>query len=79
MKIQVIGEGCPNCSKLYEHTVQAVNNLGVQAEIEKVQDLLEIVKLGVMTAPSIMIDGKLVVSGSVASVKKIEECILRQK
>lgn len=75
MKIQVIGEGCPNCTKLYEHTKQAVENLGVQAEIEKVQDLLEIVKLGIMTAPSLLIDGKMVISGSVASVKKVEECI----
>lgn len=78
MKIQVIGEGCPDCSKLYEHTQEAVNNLGVQVEIEKVQDLLEIVKLGVMTAPSVMIDGKLVISGQVASVKKIEECIKKE-
>lgn len=75
MKIQVIGEGCPDCTKLYEHTKQAVENLGVQAEIEKVQDLMEIVMLGVMTAPSLMIDGKLVISGSVASVAKIEDSI----
>lgn len=75
MKIQVIGEGCPDCTKLYEHTKQVVENLGVEAEIEKVQDLLEIVKLGVMTAPSLLIDGKMVISESVASVKKIEDCI----
>lgn len=75
MKIQVIGTGCDKCDRLYANVQQAVKNVGVEAEIVKVEDLMEIVKLGVMTSPSLMIDGKLVVSGSVASVEKTEECI----
>ena len=75
MKIQVIGTGCDKCDRLYANVQQAVKNVGVGAEIVKVEDLMEIVKLGVMTSPSLMIDGKLVVSGSVASVEKTEECI----
>ena len=71
MKIQVLGEGCERCSQLYENTKEAVAELGLDAEVEKVENLLEIVKLGVMAAPSLMVDGKLVVSGQVANTRAI--------
>lgn len=75
MNLKVIGEGCENCNQLYQNTVDAVEELGITAEIEKVQTLLEIVKLGVMTAPSLMLDGKLIVSGQVASKDKIKKLL----
>lgn len=71
MIIKVLGEGCEKCDQLYANTREAVEQLGLDAEVEKVQNLMEIVKLGVMTAPSLMVDGKLVVSGQVASTKNI--------
>jgi len=71
MNIKVIGAGCENCSKLYDHVLEAINEIGCEAEVERVDDLLEIVKLGVMTAPSLMVDGKLVVSGRVAKKNEI--------
>ena len=71
MNIKIIGSGCPDCSKLYDNTLAALRELGLEAEVEKIGDLIEIVKLGVMTAPSLMIDGKLVVSGKVANQKEI--------
>ena len=71
MDIKVLGEGCDRCSQLYENTKAAVEALGIDAQVEKVEDLMEIVKLGVMTAPSMMVDGKLVDSGQVASTKAI--------
>ena len=55
MNIKVIGMGCKDCDTLYD-------NVG---------DLIEIVKLGVMSAPSLMVDGKLVVSGRVAKKNEI--------
>lgn len=72
MKIQVIGTGCDKCSKLFANVEEAVKNAGVKAEILKVEDLMEIVKLGIMVSPSLMINGKLVLSGTVPSVEKIE-------
>jgi small redox-active disulfide protein 2 len=51
--------------------LSALTELGISAEVTKVGDLLEIVKLGVLSAPSLMVDGKLVVSGKVASQKEI--------
>lgn len=75
MNIKVIGAGCENCSKLYDNVLEALNELGYEAQVERVDDLLEIVKLGVMTAPSLMVDGKLVVSGRVAKKNEIMRLI----
>lgn len=71
MEIKVIGEGCEKCDKLYENTCLAVKELGLEASIDKVEDLMEIVRLGVMTTPSVMVDGKLIISGRVPKVKEI--------
>ena len=72
MDIKVIGTGCEKCGKLYDNVLEALKELGVEEKVERVDDLLEIVKLGVMTAPSIMVDGKLVVSGRIAKVDEIK-------
>ena len=75
MQIKVIGTGCDKCDKLYGNTQEALTELGIEAQLEKVEDLLEIVKLGGMTSPSLMIDGKLVVSGQVVSKDKIKKLL----
>ena len=71
MEVKIIGSGCDDCSRLYDNTVSALQELGIEADVTKVGDLLEIVKLGVMSAPSLMVDGKLLVAGKVASQKEI--------
>lgn len=71
MEIKVIGEGCEKCDKLYENTCLAVKELGLEASIDKVEDLMDIVRLGVMTTPLVMVDGKLIISGRVPKVKEI--------
>ena len=71
MDIKVIGEGCPDCGRLHDNTVSALKELGIEATVTKIGDLIEIVKLGVMSAPSLMVDGKLLVAGKVASQKEI--------
>ena len=71
MEIKVIGEGCEKCDKLYENTCLAVKELGLEASIDKVEDLMDIVRLGVMTTPSVMVDGELIISGRVPKVKEI--------
>lgn len=67
MNIKVIGTGCEKCDQLYANVQEALKITGRVAEVEKIEDLMEIVKLGVMTSPSLMIDGKLVVSGRIAN------------
>lgn len=71
MNIKVIGAGCEDCSKLYTNVWSALVRSGKDAELERVEDLIEMVKLGVMTTPAVMIDGKLVISGRVAGEDEI--------
>ena len=72
MNIKVIGSGCENCDKTNAIVAECVEELGIDAKIERVADLVEIVKLGVMTAPSVMIDGKLVISGT-GTIKETDD------
>lgn len=75
MKIQVLGVGCDKCDTLYEHVTEAVENLGIAAEIEKVEDLMEIVKLGVLEAPALAVDGKVLLRGRVPKTKELEKLL----
>ena len=71
MNIKVIVTGCEKCDALYKNVQTAIKELDIDAEIEKVEDLIDIVKLGVMTSPSLMVDGKLVISGRVAKKEEL--------
>ena len=75
MEIKVIGMGCRDCDTLYENVVEAVEKLHLDAKIEKVEDLVEIVRLGVMSAPALMADGRLLVAGRVPKTKEIEKLL----
>ena len=75
MDIKVVGTGCEKCDKLYENTLSAVSQLGLDANVEKVEDLIEIVKLGVMTSPSLMVNGKVIISGRVAKTEEIVKAL----
>ena len=77
MEIKVIGTGCGKCDRLYENTQETLRNLGMEANVEKVEDLVEIVKLGVMTSPSLMVDGKLLIRGREAKTREIEKLLSR--
>mgnify|MGYP000737023018 FL=1 len=73
MKVQIFGTGCPKCRKLEENAKKAIRELGVEAEVEKVQDVREISKFGVMITPALAIDGKVKCSGEIASPDKIKK------
>lgn len=75
MEIKIIGTGCKKCDKLYQNVQKAAEEKGIDADIEKVEDLMEIVRLGVMTAPALMIDGKIAVSGRVPDVKALKKLL----
>jgi small redox-active disulfide protein 2 len=79
MRIQVLGTGCPKCSKMYENVEQAVKDLGVCADIEKVQDLKAIMNFGVMVTPALAIDGEVKVAGKVPSVDDIKKMVQETK
>jgi small redox-active disulfide protein 2 len=75
MKIQILGTGCPKCKQLTANAVQAVRDTGVQAEIEKVDNLAEIMKFGVMSTPALVIDGEVKSAGRVLSPKDIADLL----
>jgi len=72
MKLQVLGTGCPKCKKLAENAEAAVKDLGAECDIEKVTDINEIMKFGVMMTPALAIDGQVKVVGKVATPDEIK-------
>jgi small redox-active disulfide protein 2 len=74
-KIQILGTGCPKCKKLAEQTEQAAQSLGMQYELEKVTDLNQIMKFGVMMTPALAVDGQVKVVGKVPSVDEIKKLL----
>ena len=71
-KIQVLGTGCPKCKKLAENAEAAAKELGIEYELEKVTDINEIMKFGVMVTPALAIDGTVKVAGKVVSPDDIK-------
>ena len=69
MKVQILGTGCPKCKQLEENAKKALP----EAEIEKVEDMGEILKAGVMMTPALAIDGKVVSSGKLLSPEEINK------
>lgn len=74
-KLQILGTGCPKCKKLAEATEQAAKELGIDYEIEKVSEVQEIMKFGVMMTPGLAVDGDVKVAGKVPSVEDIKKMI----
>lgn len=70
MKISILGTGCPKCRKLAETVDVAAQELGAPYELEKVTDINDIMKFGVMMTPALAIDGKVVATGKVLSVEE---------
>jgi small redox-active disulfide protein 2 len=75
MKIQVIGAGCMKCNEAFNNAKWAVRELGVDVDVEKVEDIKKIVEFGVMSTPAIAIDGEVKVSGKVPTVEEIKRLI----
>ena len=65
MEIKVLGTGCANCKALYATVEKVVNELGIQAEIIKEDDLMKIMEYNVMTLPALVINGKVVAKGRI--------------
>lgn len=74
-KLQILGTGCAKCHKLTENTEAAAKDLGIEYEIEKVTQINEITKFGVMMTPALAVDGQVKVVGKVPSVDEIKGLI----
>ncbi len=76
MQILVIGPGCSRCKTLAQLTEQAVKELGVPAEINKVTDLKQIMALGVMMTPALAVNGHLKLAGRVPTLDEIKKLLV---
>ena len=71
-KLQILGTGCPKCKKLAENAETAAKALGIEYTIEKVTDINEIMKFGVMMTPALAVDGQVKVVGKVPGPEAIK-------
>lgn len=71
MVVQILGTGCAKCKKLYEAAAQAVTDSGVDAQIEKIEDVQKIVAMGVMMTPALAIDGQVKSTGKLLTPTEI--------
>ena len=69
--IQVLGTGCKKCASLKENVEAALKEANIEAEVQKIEDINEIVKFGVMSTPALAIDGEVKIVGKVASTAEI--------
>jgi len=73
--LQVLGPGCARCAKLKEHVERAVKESGVEATVEKIEDINVITGFGVLMTPALAIDGEVKVVGKVPSVDEIKRLL----
>ncbi|GAB4117772.1 MAG: thioredoxin family protein [Candidatus Caldatribacteriota bacterium] len=71
MKIEILGTGCPKCKKTAQNAQLAVEELGIDAEIVKVEKLNEIIKYNVMMTPALVIDGEVKAAGKIPTKQEI--------
>jgi len=71
IRVQVLGTGCAKCNKLKENAEAAIEEAGVEATVQKIEDINEITSFGVMMTPALAIDGEVKLVGKVASPEEI--------
>ncbi len=74
-KLQILGTGCPKCQKLTENAETAAKELGLFYQIEKVKNINDIMKFGVMMTPALVVDGEIKVAGRVPGVEEIKKML----
>ncbi len=77
MRIQVLGTGCAKCKQLTANAEKAVAELGLAVAVEKVEDVREIVRFGVLATPALAIDGKVRSAGKVLAPADVKALLQR--
>lgn len=79
MNIKILGTGCPNCQKLEANTKKALEELHIEATVEKITAMEKIMSYGIMSTPAIVVDEKVLSYGIVPSVEEIKELLSENK
>ncbi|TKG97145.1 thioredoxin family protein [Puteibacter caeruleilacunae] len=77
MEIKVLGTGCAKCKNLEKVTREVVEKNNIDATVTKVEDIVEIMQLGVMTTPALVVDGEVVVRGMIPSVDELTKILTK--
>lgn len=77
MEIKILGTGCQKCKTLEKLTREVVEQNGIDAGITKVEDIMEIMKYGVMATPALVVNGKVEIKGRVPSSDEIKQLLTR--
>ncbi len=75
MKIEIFGTGCRKCKRLEKNVETAVKEMGIEAKIEKVQDINDIASRGVMMTPALAVDGDIIASGKLLNPEEIKKLL----
>jgi len=75
MEIKILGPGCPNCITLEKLVRNVVAELDIEADIIKVTDILEIMSLGIISTPGLIINDKIVLKGRLPSVDEVKTIV----
>jgi small redox-active disulfide protein 2 len=74
-QIKVLGTGCPKCKITYNNVLEALKQLGMEANVIKIEDIEEMMKYNVLTTPVLMIDDVMKIKGRIAQIDEIKELL----
>jgi len=77
MEIKILGTGCSKCKSLEKVTREVVDDMKLDAQVTKVEDIMEIMAFGVMTTPALVVDGKVLLKGYVPSANEIKQLLTK--
>lgn len=75
-EIKILGTGCAKCQELFKQTQKAVQEAGLDCEVEKVEDINKIMAYGVMMTPALVVDGEVKVSGKIPSLDDLKKMLV---
>lgn len=75
MDIKVLGTGCAKCKSLEKLTTKAVEELNIDASVEKVEDIQKIMEYAVMRTPALVINEKVVLSGKLPKITELKSLL----
>lgn len=75
MEIRILGPGCPRCNEVEKRTIDALAELDIPADVQKITDLKKIMEYNIITTPGLVINGKMKCSGRIPSKSQIKNWI----
>ncbi|MEO0156265.1 MAG: thioredoxin family protein [candidate division WOR-3 bacterium] len=75
LNIKILGSGCPRCQEVEKRTKEVLEEMKIEANIEKVTDLKKIMEYKIMATPGLVINGKVKISGKIPAKSQIKEFI----